>query len=240
MTRQCGQAATEFALVAPILFVIIFAIIQFGVLMITRSALSYAVRQGARTASIHGSEPTGNDQICASLRAGLASSGVNPDNLGTVTIYKALPGTTEASDSKDVGSCTGGSWSYASGGVGWPYYARAVVDPPDPVGLSVTYNFHFLIPMFGNGLTMSDGTILRMEPLYALGSSGVTLPTPYPTFTPTAYPPYPTATQCPASTPYPTFTPTATGVLTPTNTPVQTDTPTATNTLAATNTPGGC
>lgn len=228
-----GQAITEFALISPLLLGIIFAIIQFSVLIEAKSAVTFATREGARVASIHGSEPTANDQICAGIRAGLTSGGLNPDNLGTVTIYKAVPGVDASADPSDVGTCTGGHWNYQN--AGWPFYARNVVVPPDPIGISLSYNFHFLIPMFGSGLTISDGTILQVEPLYALGSSGATLPTPYPTFTPT---PYPTSTPYPEPTPYPTFTPTA---CPPTATPTSgaTATPSA-NTPTATATPGGC
>lgn len=224
---------TEFAIVAPILFFIIFAIVQICALIITKNALTYATRLGARTASIHGSEPNANDQICASLRAGLSTAGANPDNLGTVTIFKATQPLTMTNDNPaahDVGVCTGGHWNY-TGDISWPYYARGVVDPPDPIGIKLTYQFHFLLPMFGDGLTLQDATIMRVEPLYALGSSGLTLPTPYPTYTSTpnpTYTPYPNPTPYPSATACPTFTPTISGVSAPTSTP------------GATPMPGGC
>ncbi len=249
--RARGQSMTEFALIAPLLFLVLFAIVQFGVLMLTKSALTYATREGARVASIHGSEPNANDQICAALRNGLVSSGINPNNLGTVLIFKAtaitgtgpMTITNDNPSAHDVGNCNGsnGTWQY-TGVATYPYYARNAVDPPDPIGVSLTYNFQFLIPMFGNGLSLADSTILRVEPLYAMGSSSVILPPPYPTFTATPYPtytPYPPPTACPTGTPYPTFTATETPggatdtpTNTPTNTPVGASTPTPQ--------PGGC
>ncbi len=212
-----GQSLVEFALVSPVLLFILFAIIQFSVLMITKSALTFATRQGARVASIHGAEPDANDQICAAIRAGLSNRGNNPDNLGAVTIYRAptselnAAGNDNAANVHDVGTCTGGHWTYQV--VGWPYYSRNIVDPPDPIGVSLTYKFRFILPMFGGGLTLQDASVLRVEPQYAEGSSGITGPTPAPTYTPTPYPtstPYPTATTYPTSTPYPTATPTPT------------------------------
>jgi len=232
--RRCrsgrGQGLVEFALVSPLLFLLIFAIIQFGVAIAQRSALSFAVRQGVRAASIHGAEPTANDQICAAIRQGLSSSGANPNNLGLVTIFKgAQPGLTASSndnihthkdyfgndvaDSHDVGGCTAAGWTYGvpGGTVGWPYQQRNVVDPPDPIGVSITYQFKFMLPMFGTGLTWSDASILNIEPQFAQGSiPGLTGPTPAPPYTPTPYPtatPYPTLTPYPGSTPYPTPTP---------------------------------
>jgi len=234
--RHCrsgrGQGLVEFALVSPLLFLLIFAIIQFGVAIVQRSALSFAVRQGVRVASIHGAEPTANDQICAALRQGLSSSGANPDNVGLVTIFKgAQPGLNAANndnththpdpylpgvqdpDSHDVGGCTAAGWSYSvpGGVIGWPYQQRNVVDPPDPIGVAITYNFRFILPMFGTGLTWSDASILNIEPQFARGSiAGVTGPTPAPLYTQVPYPtgtPYPIQAPYPTGTPYPTLTP---------------------------------
>ncbi len=213
LRNRRGQAVVEFAFVAPVFLLIMFAIIQFSVLILNRSAITFATRQGARIASIHGAEPDANDQICIGIRAALKSSSMNPDNLGTVTIYRGGSGMnaagTDNASAHDVGTCTGGHWTYQV--AGWPYYARSVIDPPDPIGVSLTYNFHFILPIFGGSLALGDASILRVEPQYAVGSiPGVTGPTVGPVFTPTPYPtstPYPSATAYPTSTPYPTNTP---------------------------------
>lgn len=112
----------EFALITPVLLFILFAIIQFSILMVTNSAVSFAARQAARIASIHAtdySSPSGNDQICAALRGALRSSNANPNLLGTVKIFEAAAsnGASElnasgddnnaASPIHDVGSCAG-------------------------------------------------------------------------------------------------------------------------------------
>src|ERR1700759_52216 len=47
-----GQAMVEFALVAPILFLILFGIIQFGIAFMHSVALTDAVRAGARKAAV--------------------------------------------------------------------------------------------------------------------------------------------------------------------------------------------
>ncbi|HEY0415982.1 MAG TPA: TadE/TadG family type IV pilus assembly protein [Gaiellaceae bacterium] len=51
-TNESGQALVEFALVAPVLFLILFAIIQFGVAFMHSVALTDAVRAGARKAAV--------------------------------------------------------------------------------------------------------------------------------------------------------------------------------------------
>jgi Flp pilus assembly protein TadG len=59
-----GQAMVEFALVAPILFLILFAIVQFGIVFMNSVALTDAVRTGARKASVSrtAADPTGATQ----------------------------------------------------------------------------------------------------------------------------------------------------------------------------------
>jgi Flp pilus assembly protein TadG len=47
-----GQALVEFALVAPLLFLILFGIVQFGIAFMHSVALTDAVRAGARKAAV--------------------------------------------------------------------------------------------------------------------------------------------------------------------------------------------
>jgi hypothetical protein len=218
-----GQTIAEFAFVAPILFAVVLGILQFSIVVMTKATLTNAVRDAGRTASIHASEANSNDQVCAALRSSLATDRLDPNNLGTITIYDAISPTLQ-----DIGTCSAAGWTY-TGPAGWPPYARSVVDPPPPVGMFVSYNFHFLMPMFGSGLTLTDGTILRVEPLYAVGSTNLTLPPPESTYTPTPYPsstpydtqtPFPTAPCYPLDTATPTPGTTPAPVITPTATPV--------------------
>jgi hypothetical protein len=53
--RSTGQALAEFALVAPIFFLLLFAIIEGGRFIFFYQALNNATRDGARYAIVHGS-----------------------------------------------------------------------------------------------------------------------------------------------------------------------------------------
>jgi Flp pilus assembly protein TadG len=59
--NEQGQAMIEFALVAPILFLVLFAIFQFGIVFMNSVALTDAVRTGARQAAVSraAADPTG-------------------------------------------------------------------------------------------------------------------------------------------------------------------------------------
>jgi Flp pilus assembly protein TadG len=49
---QCATTAIEFAIIAPLLFAILFGIIGFGVQYATRIALTYAATEGGRAAVV--------------------------------------------------------------------------------------------------------------------------------------------------------------------------------------------
>jgi Flp pilus assembly protein TadG len=53
--RSVGQAMVEFALVAPLFFFLLFAIIDFGRYVYYVQILNNAAREGARYAIVHGS-----------------------------------------------------------------------------------------------------------------------------------------------------------------------------------------
>jgi Flp pilus assembly protein TadG len=55
--RQQGQSLVEFALIFPIIVIILFGIIEFGRLWETMSVLTSAAREGARVAAVTAPDP---------------------------------------------------------------------------------------------------------------------------------------------------------------------------------------
>lgn len=82
-----GAAAIEFALILPLLIMLVFGIIQFGVLFNRQQGLHAAAREGARIASISN---TTQPEIVARVNDTL--TGVSLSEAPTVTI---TPNTTE-------------------------------------------------------------------------------------------------------------------------------------------------
>jgi hypothetical protein len=68
--RGRGQALVEFALVAPIFFLLLFAVIEFGRYVYQVQILNNAAREGARYAIVHGAQS-------------LCPSGPTPSGVGT-------------------------------------------------------------------------------------------------------------------------------------------------------------
>jgi Flp pilus assembly protein TadG len=58
MRNEKGQTMVEFTLVLPVLLVVLFGIIQFGIVFSNYVALTDAVRAGARTAAVSRSSTT--------------------------------------------------------------------------------------------------------------------------------------------------------------------------------------
>jgi Flp pilus assembly protein TadG len=60
MKNEQGQTMTELALVLPLLVVLLFGIIQFGIAFNNYVTLTDAVRAGARKAAVSRNDPSGN------------------------------------------------------------------------------------------------------------------------------------------------------------------------------------
>jgi Flp pilus assembly protein TadG len=79
LRSEDGQAATELALVFPILLVILMAIAQFGILFNNYITLTDATRTGARKAAV--SRFTGDQGTAAGLAVRAAASNLTPNKL---------------------------------------------------------------------------------------------------------------------------------------------------------------
>jgi Flp pilus assembly protein TadG len=120
--RTRGQALAEFAIVAPVFFLLIFAILDFGRYVYYVQVLNNAAREGARYAIVHGSNS-------------FQPAGPNPDDPAVDSVVRNYA----------VG-VTGASALTVSSVWGTP------PNPPtnnrgSKVDVSVSYAFHPLIPL---------------------------------------------------------------------------------------------
>jgi Flp pilus assembly protein TadG len=97
--NQRGQAMVEFVIVAPILLLLVFGIIQFGILIHNYVTLTDAVRAGARQASVSrtASDPVGTttsriQKAAADLRQSDLQIAVDPYDPLTNTHNKWVQG----------------------------------------------------------------------------------------------------------------------------------------------------
>jgi Flp pilus assembly protein TadG len=96
-TEERGQTMVEFAIVLPLLLLVLFAILQFGVVFKDYIALTDAVRVGARKASVSREVP---DPVGTS-KAAVVTAGVNL-NLSTNDVQLTYPSGAPWSPGSDV------------------------------------------------------------------------------------------------------------------------------------------
>lgn len=126
LRRVPGQALVEFALVAPMFFLMLFGIIDFGRYVYYVQILNNAAREGTRYAIVHGSGsyqpagPTADDPVVASVVRNYATGVIGSGS--TFVIHS--------------------DWSDPANPANPPSNDRGHI-----VKVSVTYDFHSLIPV---------------------------------------------------------------------------------------------
>lgn len=136
-----GQTMVEFAMVAPLFFLLIFGIIEYGRLFFTQMELEEAVQEAGRYASTGNSE--GGLTRLASIEAVLQQDAVNI-NVPIANIQ--------------ISSLINGVWVSGSAG-----------GPSDTVLIQVTMNMNLLTPMIGqyfpdSTYTFTASTTFQNEP----------------------------------------------------------------------------
>jgi Flp pilus assembly protein TadG len=140
--NERAAAAVEFALIAPLLLMLVFGIIDFGWMLMKANLVNNAARDAVRSASLSGSYET----ILASVNAELESAGIDDDDV-----------TVEITCTNTVGSnCTGSAASY-----------NANATTGSAVRVKITYTHNWLTPLgatcalLGNESCVGDSIVLE-------------------------------------------------------------------------------
>lgn len=75
--NECGAAATEFALLLPVFLMILFGIIEFGMIMYGREVVTNAAREGARAGIVQGPPKRTSGEITTIANNYLTGTGIN-------------------------------------------------------------------------------------------------------------------------------------------------------------------
>lgn len=149
-TSQKGASAVEFALVLPLLLLILFGIIEFSLLMYNKAMITNASREGARRGIVYRVDTTTDPAVYSPLTDSQIESEVN-DYLGSHLI--TLKGTSTPAVT----------------------ITRATEISGNTLNVQVDYNYMFLVvtPIvalaapgggsFPGSITLSSATKMRME-----------------------------------------------------------------------------
>lgn len=139
--REKGASAVEFALILPVLMVILFGIIEFGFILYDKAIVTNASREGARRGIVYSKDING-------VTIGVPASDITDTTTSYCASYLVSLGTGSAAPSTTVtGNC-------------------AV--PGSSLTVTVTYPYSFLVlPNFVSGLTggisLNGATVMRCE-----------------------------------------------------------------------------
>ncbi len=139
--NQKGAAAVEFAIVAPLLVLLVIGICEFGLLWYNSQVIINASREGARSGIVQRTDSDGNPLYNAAQ--------IEADITSIVQNYSSQRLITFGSNSPPSVSVSGENGAFQQ-----------------PLQVDVTYNYTFLLPSlfgFSTTKTLTATTVMKME-----------------------------------------------------------------------------
>jgi Flp pilus assembly protein TadG len=90
---ESGASAVEFAILLPLLMMILFGIIEFGLALYQQAVLTNASREGARLGIVQSIPAITTAQIDATIDAYLTPAGITPGNVTRTIVAGGVTGT---------------------------------------------------------------------------------------------------------------------------------------------------
>jgi len=150
-SHEAGQALTEFALIAPLFFLILFGIIQLGLLFAGQNGLTNAAREAARYAS---TLPTPTVAVAGNCAVAGTNAQRVYSRLTTFSMPQYVPAFVAGNvvQGTPAGLANCGTWSMAGTGAGVGYCSSANGDGTFSVRVRVAmiYRHPLFIPLVGH------------------------------------------------------------------------------------------
>jgi Flp pilus assembly protein TadG len=181
--RERGAALVEFALVAPVLMLLIFGAFEYGMFFKDYLTVANTTRTGARVGSAAGSSADADYQILQAVKAAAAALPGGSASIQQISIYKSAsaggsPTTTCQTTSSATDKCntyTASAFSQPSSKFGcgagsldsvWCPTTRVDSQAigPDYIGVWVKTTHGFVTKLFGTSRTITDSVVMRIEP----------------------------------------------------------------------------
>ncbi|HET9770235.1 MAG TPA: TadE/TadG family type IV pilus assembly protein [Acidimicrobiia bacterium] len=181
--NERGAALLEFALVAPILILLVFGIVEYGMFFKDYLTVSNTTRAGARVGSAAGSGADADYQIIQSVKAAAAALPGGANSIERITIFRSTSAgggptttcqtTSSAADRCNVYTATALNQPVTRFGCG-PGSLDSVWCPttrqdsqaigPDYIGVWIKTTHGFITKLFGTSRTITDSVVMRIEP----------------------------------------------------------------------------
>lgn len=183
--RSRGSVIVEAAMVTPLFLMLVFGIVEVGLAMNDSLALSHTVRAGTRVASASGNDLLADYGIIQAVKR--ESSALPRDQIQLIVVYKANKYGEPPSDSCQGGNATGTGSNPCN-----VYYPAdfdkvksrwgckptenlevwcptkrnvSLASPgPDYIGVWMKVEHKWVTQMFGETLTLTDSSVIRLEP----------------------------------------------------------------------------
>jgi len=180
-----GYVLVESAFVLPIVLLVVFSIMEFGLLFAAQSTTNSATRGGARVGSanfaVAADKKAAADQVAQEVADDLAAR-TSFDTPLNLYVYKADQNGNPQSGT--FSNCANRCYRYTWSGSGWTYDASSnqwtdpnaciVQDPNNPnagintldtMGVYVELRHNYITGFIGSSQTIKEHTVSRLEPL---------------------------------------------------------------------------
>lgn len=176
--RERGAALVEMAIIAPVLILLVFGILEFGLVFKNRLTISHSANSAARVGSTIGTDPAADLLILQAVEAGFIGA-VNPSVVNYVDIYQSdAAGSKLAFNRYHWDAASACHWNPCPDPLGVPVYGnpsgwgdpsnRDVVldgDGLDTLGVEVNYTHNWVSGVLGFGpQNWSEHARVRLEP----------------------------------------------------------------------------
>ncbi len=179
--RERGAAVVEAVLIFPLLLLLVFGVINYGLAFSDGATLRSSTRSGARIGAAQSKQATQYSSVVSAVNRAVA--GVSTAVPQQLWIYNAsgVPEGGPASCAASA-SCTTILWdpgsksfptSTPAGGWAWdPSTQWTCPGHSDRIGVTVIANFSFITGLFGGDRTLKETTILDLEPQGSFSCAG--------------------------------------------------------------------
>jgi Flp pilus assembly protein TadG len=175
-----GVAAVEAAIITPVFLLLVFGIIEFGLVFKDQLAITSAVRAGARIAS---AEPrTATLAEDAASQVAREGSAIDMTDVKSLWVYQAdstgHPEGAGGSFDSCATNCVQFTWnvsskSFVATAGSWDATAQnACQGTQDNVGVYLSFNHPGVTQAFFNSIGLSSYTVMRFEPIPTLQAGG--------------------------------------------------------------------